>query len=120
MHIKTIVSAAALSAALGFGGVVFAQDAAATALPMTIGEQQLTEGDAQRVKTHCDDLQTEANQAAGATDEEQELSDEADGEATDMESVDGNDPADTATEGSVDLTTITLEMCKEAGFVTTP
>lgn len=120
MHIKTIASAVALSAALGFGGIVYAQDAAATALPTMIGEQSLTEADAQRVKTFCDDLQTEASQAAGATDEEQELTDAQDGEATAMTSVDGADPEDTAEAGSVDLNTVTLEQCKEAGFVTTP
>ena len=110
MHIKTIASAAALSVALGLSGFVFAQDAAVTtdmALPTMIGNQELTEADAQRVKVHCDDLQTAANQAVGTEDAQEEGADEEDTEATDSE----------AAAGSVDLDAITLETCIEAGFI---
>lgn len=118
MHIKTIVSAIALSATLGFGGVVYAQDAA---LPTMIGEQQLTEADAQRVKVHCEDLQTSENQAVGATDAEQELTETDDGSGTDdtASSTDDGD-SDSAAVGSIDMSAITLEACLEAGFVTAP
>jgi hypothetical protein len=117
MHIKAIVSAVALSAALGFGGVVYAQDAAATALPTMIGEQQLTEADAQRVKTHCEDLQTAANQAAGATEAESE--NDADADAVASEESEGAE-GDEAAVGAVDMDLITVEACMEAGFITAP
>jgi hypothetical protein len=121
MHIKTIVSAVALSAALGFGGAVYAQDAAATALPTMIAEQTLNEADAQRVKVYCDDLQTRENQAVGTNDDEQELTDTDSDSATDdtaSATDDGDD--DSATVGSIDMASITLANCQEAGFLTTP
>lgn len=107
MHIKAIVSAVALTAALGFGGFAYAQDAAATALPTMIGDQQLNEADAQRVKVHCDDLQTAANQAEGVEGADAEGADEPDNEAGDSQ----------AAAGSVDLESITLELCIESGFI---
>lgn len=110
MHIKAIVSAAALSVALGFGGVVYAQDAAATmTLPTMIGNQEVGEADAQRVKNYCDDLQAAANQAAGT-------------EASDAETTQ-EDVADTAAVGTIDMDAITIETCLEGGWlegVTTP
>lgn len=115
MHIKSIVSAVALSAALGFGGVVYAQDAAATALPTMIGEQAVSEADAERVKVYCEDLQTAANQADGATEEADE-NDESTMTSEESEGAEG----DAAAVGSVDTDLITLEACLEAGFVTAP
>ena len=120
MHIKTIVSAVALSAALGFGGVVYAQDAAATALPTMIAEQQLTEADAQRVQVYCDDLQNSENQAVGATDSEQELTETDSESATDDTAEATDDESETATVGSIDMDSITLANCQEAGFITAP
>lgn len=108
MHIKAIVSAVALSSVLGFGGAVFAQDSAATVLPTMIGNQEVSEADAQRVKTYCDDLQTAANQAEGT--------EPAAGEAD-------NDDDEAAAVGSVDMDAITIENCLEGGWlegVTTP
>lgn len=109
MHIKAIVSAVALSAALGFGGV-YAQDAAATALPTTIGEQTVSAADAERVKVYCEDLQTAENQAEGteSTDTDAPATEEAGGSA------------ETAAVGSIDMDLITLEACLESGFVTAP
>lgn len=112
MHIKAIVSAVALSSVLGLGGVVFAQDAAATVLPTMIGNQEVSEADAQRVKTYCDDLQTAANQAEGTETSETEA-------ATPVE----EPVAETAAVGSVDLDAVTIENCLEGGWlegVTTP
>jgi len=123
MHIKTIVSAVALSAALGFGGVVYAQDAAATALPTMIAEQQLTEADAQRVQVYCDDLQNRENQAVGATDNESELTEEdtaEDSSSDDAATEATDDESETATVGSIDMDSITLANCQEAGFITAP
>lgn len=110
MHIKAIVSAAALSVALGFGGAVYAQDAAATALPTMIGEQQLTPADAERVKVYCEDLQNTENQAEGAgeTGVDAPATEEAGG------------AAETAAVGAVDMDLITIEACTEAGFITAP
>ncbi len=107
MHIKAIVSAAALSVALGLGGVAYAQDAA---LPTMIGEQQLTPADAERVKVYCEDLQNTENQAEGAgeTGVDAPATEEAGG------------AAETAAVGSVDMDLITIEACTEAGFITAP
>lgn len=112
MHIKTLVSAGALAIALGLGApaAVFAQ---AATLPTTIGEQTLTSADAERVKVYCDDLQTQANQAAGADDAASDDKDGTTSEASEMS-------ADTAAVGSVDMDVITLESCTEAGFITAP
>jgi hypothetical protein len=111
MHIKAIVSAAALTAALGFGGLAYAQDAAATGTMATmIGDQQLGEGDAERVKVYCEDLQNTANQAEGAT------NDDVDAPASE----EAGGAAETATVGSIDMDAITLEACLEGGFVTAP
>jgi len=121
MHIKTIVSAAALSVALGFGTAAYAQT--------MIGSQTLTEGDMERVKVYCEDLQNTENQAAGATAAEDELTENDDSSSTDdtadgtadgtaAATDDGDD--DSADVGSIDMDLITLENCKEAGFVTTP
>lgn len=108
MHIKTLVSAGALAIALGLGApaAVFAQAAATT--PTMIGEQTLSEADAERVKVYCEDLSTEANQAEGAT------NDDVDAAASE----EAGGAADTAAVGSVDMSLITLENCVEAGFVT--
>ena len=122
MHIKAIVSAAALSVALGFGGVAYAQT--------MIGEQTISEGDLERVKVYCEDLQNAENQAAGATDADTEAGetteDDAnnsageDAEAASAGAGDTGDTEDSAAVGSIDMDLITLENCVEAGFVTTP
>ena len=109
MHIKAIVSATAISLALGLSTFAYAQDAA---LPTSIAGQELSAEDAQRVKVACDDLQTEANQAVGA----------ADATTTDTAAepaIEGTS-ADTAAVGSVDLDAITVESCIEAGFLEAP
>ncbi len=113
MHIKAIVSAAALSVALGFGTAAYAQT--------MIGGQTISEADMERVKVHCEDLQNTENQAAGATAAEGELTEADDSTATD-DTADATDDGDddTAAVGSIDMDLITLENCKEAGFVTTP
>ena len=115
MHIKTLVSASTLAIALGFAGTAFAQT--------SIGGQTLSEGDMERVKVHCEDLQNQANQAAGATGAESDLneddsdSDTDDGTGTDTDT-ESEDESDTAAVGSVDMDLITVETCAEAGFIT--
>ena len=122
MHIRTIVSAAALSVALGFGTAAYAQT--------MIGEQTVSEGDMERVKVYCEDLQNAENQAAGATDDETEAGDTTqddadnstgeDAEAASENAPDTADSDDSAAVGSIDMDLITLENCKEAGFITAP
>ena len=110
MHMKTIVSAGALAIALGFAGTAFAQDAAPMAMPTEIGGQTLSEADAERVSVFCADLETESNQAEGATND--------DTDAAESEEAGGS--ADTAAVGSVDMSLITIETCAEAGFIEGP
>lgn len=112
MHIKTIASAAAISIALGFSGFAVAQDAAVT-WPTVIGNQTVSEADAQRVKNYCDDLQREANQAVETEPTEGDAAVEPDTSAENS----------TATVGSVDTDMITIENCLDGGWlegVTTP
>lgn len=98
MHIKSIVSAGALAIALGFTGAAAAQT--------MIGGQTISETDMERVKVHCEDLQTQST-------------------AADAGSNNMTDPA-TATEegteegtaGLVELDEVTLEQCLEAGLIT--
>jgi hypothetical protein len=119
MHIKAIVSAAALTVALGFGTAAFAQT--------TIGGQAVSDADLERVKVHCEDLHNAGNQAAGATDADTEAAetteDDADnstGEgatAADAAAPSTGDTEDTAAVGAIDMDAITLEACVEAGLV---
>jgi hypothetical protein len=122
MHIRTIASATAIAAVLGFGTAAYAQT--------MIGSQTVSEGDMERVKVYCEDLQNAENQAAGATDDETEAGntteDDADNstgedaEAASEDAPDTADTEDTAAVGSIDMDLITLENCKEAGFITAP
>ena len=122
MHIKTIVSAVALSVALGFGTAAYAQT--------MIGSQTVSEGDMERVKVHCEDLQNQANQAAGATDADTEAGETTEDDAnnstgTDASAADAAAPStgdteDSAAVGAIDMDAITLEACLEGGFVTAP
>ena len=113
MHMKTIVSAGALAIALGLVGPSFAQTDAA--LPTMIGNQELTAEDAQRVKVYCDDLQTDANQAAGASSADTASNDT---DAASAGTEDADNTSDTTAVGGVALDQITLETCTEAGFIT--
>ncbi|HEY8574889.1 MAG TPA: hypothetical protein VIL88_00965 [Devosia sp.] len=115
MHIKTLVSASTLAIVLGFSGTAFAQT--------SIGGQTLSEGDMERVKVYCEDLQNEANQAAGASSDESELNStdddsSADAAATGTATGSDEEDDDTADVGTIDMDLITLENCSEAGFIT--
>jgi len=126
MHIKAIVSAAALAAALGLGTTAYAQT--------MIGGQTISEADMERVKLHCEDLQTAENQAAGAVDDDSEADDateatettgtpvdtDEDGTADETQPAEDAEDTDTAAVGALDMDAITLEHCKEAGFITSP
>ncbi|MDB5613284.1 MAG: hypothetical protein JWQ22_937 [Devosia sp.] len=56
MHMKTIVSAATLTIALGFGGSAFAQ-------AVNLGAQTVTPENMPQVQARCDDLHNQANAA---------------------------------------------------------
>jgi|SRR5215217_6527868 len=100
MHIKTLVSAAALTAALSFSGFAYAQT--------MIGNATVSEADMERVKVACEDLQNAANQAAGVEGSSVEGADEPDNMASDS----------TANVGSIDMDQVTLENCLAGGFIT--
>lgn len=117
MPIKAIVSAAALTVALGFAGSAAAQT--------MIGNQSVSEADHQRVLNYCEDLKNADNQAVSETDNDETATTEANnGTGTDDANADANamatdtDDSDPAAVGSVDFDQITLENCIEAGFVT--
>lgn len=103
MHIKAIASATLLATALGFGSVAYAQT--------MIGNQTVSEADMERVKTYCEDLQTQANQAAGTT-QDQNTTAEVDSKDGDSSKDEGG-----ATVGAVDLDAITLQNCIDGGFI---
>lgn len=103
MHMKTLISAAALTVALGFTGTAFAQ-------AVTLGNQTVTEADMERVQVRCDDLQTEANAAVGT-------SDNADDATSDSSESNTEQGTEEGTAGLIELDTITLEQCMEAGLV---
>ena len=124
MHIKTIASAIALTTAMAFSGSAMAQT--------MIGSQAVSEADQERVKVFCEDLQNTENQAVGATGAEDELTETDDASATDDTADTGDDAADgtddmaaatddgdsdSAAVGSIDMDLITLENCKDAGFI---
>ncbi|WEK05335.1 MAG: hypothetical protein P0Y65_03490 [Candidatus Devosia phytovorans] len=111
MHMKSLVSAGALAIALGLGApAVMAQDAMAA--PTMIGNQTLTEADATRVQTYCDDLLTASEQTDTATTGSED--------AGTTESDTSENDADQAAVGGVDLDQVTIENCAEAGFVEGP
>ncbi|HEV7345053.1 MAG TPA: hypothetical protein VGN60_05410 [Devosia sp.] len=90
MHIKSILSVAALTAALGLTGPATAQ---------MLAGQQLTEGDIARIQNYCNDLEREQDSAV-------ELSPETD----------ADDDEDTNIPG-VQEDLITYAWCLETGFV---
>jgi hypothetical protein len=119
MHIKTIASAIALTTAMAFSGSAMAQT--------MIGSQAVSEADQERVKVFCEDLQNTENQAVGATGAEDDLTETDDMSATD-DTADATDDAsdtadatdddtDSAAVGSIDMDLITLENCRDAGFI---
>lgn len=96
MRITTIATAALVSTMLGLSGAAYAQT--------MIGNQTLSEADAERVKTYCEDLKLESEQAVSGSAEE--ATPEAEGSEDSGAMV-----------GTLDLSTVTLEQCIEAGFV---
>lgn len=112
MHIRTLISPIALAAAMSLSGGAMAQT--------MVGGVDIPAEDLPEVQAQCDTLAAEGNESLTET-----ADDTADGDADDDEDAD-NTPSggsdDDASDldqavTSIDLNTITLEQCKEAGLV---
>ena len=111
MHVKSIVSAIALSAALALSGPAFAQT--------MFNGAELSAEDLPAVTERCEQLvtaagtesltETETDDAAAADSTETTA-----GSAEATTDVPAVNEAEAATTSSIDLDTITLEMCTEA------
>lgn len=113
MHVKSIVSAIALSAALALSGPAFAQT--------MFNGAELSADDLPKVTERCEQLVTASTteslteteeSTAGGNEAASENAGSADATIENAPAV--NDAA--AATAGVDLDTITLEMCKEAGL----
>jgi hypothetical protein len=112
MHTKNLVSAATIAIALGFSGAAFGQ-------AVTLGTQTVSEADMERVQNRCDDLKNEATAANPGSDNNTA----ADAEAAPADpaataETDGDQGTEEGTAGLIELDSITLEQCVEAGLVT--
>ncbi|SEQ03756.1 hypothetical protein SAMN05428969_1651 [Devosia sp. YR412] len=107
MHTKTIISAAALAITLGFAGPAFAQ-------AVTLGAHTVTEAEMPLVQTRCDELSAASTAASdGSTDTTANVPTPA-GTTTEG---DGEQGTEEGTAGLIELDTITLEQCVEAGLI---
>jgi hypothetical protein len=104
MHIKSLVSVAALTAALAFSAPAFAQT--------MVGGVSVSEDDMARVTTYCEELSTAALTEPAGDDDGME--DDGANNSESEQAPNGTDQALT----TLDLSTITLEGCTEAGIVT--
>lgn len=112
MHTKTIISAATLVIALGFGGTAFAQ-------AVTLGAQTVTEANMPGVQARCDELQTAGTAPATDSENSDDATAAADASATAGSTTEGTTEQGTeeGTAGLIELDTITLEQCMEAGLI---
>jgi hypothetical protein len=114
MHTRNLVSSIALVAALSFSGGAMAQT--------MIGGVDIPPEDLDRVQAHCNTLAAAENESLAETADDDDAAngdddgDDAqadpdpaadDGEASDMENA----------LTSIDLDTVTLEQCREAGLI---
>ena len=104
MHIKSVVSAAALSAALLFSGSVFAQT-------MFNGGEVSAE-DLPALQERCEMLGTAANTESAADQPSQDGETAGDAAAASVPEVNELEQATT----TLDLDTVTLEQCEAAGI----
>ncbi|QQR40142.1 hypothetical protein [Devosia rhizoryzae] len=120
MSIKSAVSAVALASAMMIVPA-FAQDAAAPMSgDMMIGGLTIAEGDMPAVQAACDELSTAANTSLSDSTEDgaaagTNTTEEDPTRAADQPPAEGLDNATT----TIDLSSITLEDCTEAGLVMT-
>jgi hypothetical protein len=99
MNIKSALSIAALCSALALSGPVYAQT--------VINGVEVPEAELAAVQARCDELSTAESTEALGTTEEDDDGGEAEEEVT----------ADTTPTATIDLETLTLEACIEAGLV---
>ena len=105
MQVKSLVSIIALGAAVAFGAPAYAQT--------MVGGTEISATDLPAVQAHCDELAAAPDSLATATD------DETDTEGTEAEAPAAAEVAagaDTQST-SVDMASITLEACTEAGLI---
>ena len=103
MHVKSIISAVALSAALAVSGPVFAQT--------MVGGMSISETDMARVQALCTDLQNAASNTTAGTNEESGTA-STDGGSTSETTATPNGVDQTLSD--VDLAKITLQDCTDA------
>ena len=103
MNIKSVVSVAALTAALAFSAPAFAQT--------MVGDVSVEEADLARVTTYCEELSAAALTEPAGDDDGME-----DGGANNSETETAPNGTDQALT-TLDLSTITLGGCIEAGIV---
>lgn len=109
----SMISAAALTAAMLVAPSAFAQDTMAA--PTMIGSQAISEADLPEVQAQCNTLSSVDMESMGTETTATEGSDEPDGAGDlgdDSEVPNGTDQAVT----TVDLSLITIEECKAAGL----
>lgn len=111
MQVKTLVSILAVSTALAFAGPASAQT--------MFNGAPLSDDDLPKVQARCDELAnaatTESISEDGA-DQDDQSNDAGQADATIESAPQANEDATTA----VDLDTVTLEMCNDAGLTTAP
>lgn len=113
MHAKSVVSAIALSAALALSGPAFAQT--------MLNGAEISADDLPAVQERCDQLKLAADTSGVSNDAQPEASDadETSSAADASTETEGAEPVDETAEAltTIDLDTITLEACVEAGLV---
>ena len=111
MRFKSVVSAAALAASLGFAGFAYADT--------MVGALNVTDVDLPRVQAYCDQLASgmDADSPTAGSIDVTETETDSTGDDTDDTDADGN--ADNGNdEPTLDLGQITLENCVDAGLAT--
>lgn len=113
MRIRTLISPIALAAALSLSGGAMAQT--------MIDGVSIPAEDLPEVQNVCDTLAAEANESISDTADDEADGDEDD-DNEDDNSPEGGDDEDVPSDldqavTSIDLNTITLEQCKDAGLV---
>ena len=107
MQVKTLISILAVSTALAFAGPASAQ---------TMNGNAISADDLPKVQARCDELSTAATTSPAADQGADKTTTEAGQADATLNSAPQTNAADEATTSSVDLDTLTLEMCTEAGL----
>jgi len=112
MQTKMLVSILGLSAALAFSGPAWAQ--------VVFNGTALSDEDLPKVQARCDELanaaSTESLSTEGSGDQSEDVNDAGQADATVNDAPQAIEDPTTA----IDLDTVTLEACNEAGLTTAP